>query len=112
MGKDSVLKLVVEEVITWVVGRELVVGILLLFIVDAVVMDSEVGAVTGRGVIEGVFVVVVDVLGLGGVWLDGVWLGGIGLNGVGLGGVGLGGVELGGILLLRMKIIISNYETP
>ena len=84
MGKDSVLKLVVEEVITWVVGRELVVGILLLFIVDAVVMDSEVGAVTGRGVVEGLFVVVVDVLGLGGVGLNGVGLGGVALGDVGV----------------------------
>ena len=53
MGKDSVLKLVVEEVITWVVGRELVVGILLLFIVDAVVMDTESASVVIEASVTG-----------------------------------------------------------
>ena len=54
----------------WVVAVVIVtVDVLLMLVAAVVVMDTEVGAVTGRGVIEGVFVVVVDVLGLGGVGL-------------------------------------------
>ena len=45
----------------WVVVVVIVTVDVLLMLVDAVVViDREVGVVTGRGVVEGVFVVVVD----------------------------------------------------